>query len=75
MEIRRILATNIIRLRKDRGLSQEALAWEAGVSRRYMARIEGSQTSTGVDIIGRLAVVLKADPIEFFRESVPRKKR
>lgn len=75
MEIRQILAANIIRLRRARGLSQEALAWEADVSRRYMARIEGGQTSTGVDVIARLAEALEADPVEFFRPPTPRKKR
>jgi transcriptional regulator with XRE-family HTH domain len=65
MEIRRILALNIVRLRQEKGLSQEALAWEARVSRRYMAKIEGGQTSTGIDVIGRLAKVLKAEPQEF----------
>jgi transcriptional regulator with XRE-family HTH domain len=67
MEIRRILASNIVRLRRGRGLSQEALAWEARVSRRYMARIEGGQTSTGLDVIAKLAAVLKVDPDELLR--------
>lgn len=67
MNIRNILASNIVRLRKARGISQEALAWEAKVSRRYMAKIEGGQTSTGVDVIAKLAGVLDAEPVEFFR--------
>lgn len=72
MDIRRILAANVVRLRRARGLSQEALAWEARVSRRYMARIEGGQTSTGIDVITKLAAVLKVDPDELLR-ALPRR--
>jgi transcriptional regulator with XRE-family HTH domain len=74
MEIRHILARNIVRLRRARGLSQEALAWESGVSRSYMAKIETAKTSTGVDVIGKLAAVLDAEPAEFF-QLPPRRKR
>jgi len=56
-----------VRLRKERGLSQEALAWEAGVARRYMTRIEGADTSTGIDVIARIAKVLKVEPDELLR--------
>lgn len=75
MDVRRILAANIVRLRRGKGLSQEALGWEAGVSRRYMARIEGAQTSTGVDVIGRLAAVLKVEPAELLRLPPRRSRR
>jgi transcriptional regulator with XRE-family HTH domain len=67
MNVRDILAANVVRLRRAKDLSQEALAWEAGVSRRYMARIEGGQTSTGVDLIARLAAVLGVEPMELLR--------
>ena len=67
MNVRDILAANVVRLRRTKGLSQEALAWEAGISRRYMARIEGGQTSTGVDLIARLAAVLGVEPMELLR--------
>jgi len=74
MEIRRILAANIVKLRRAKGLSQEVLGWEARVSRRYMARIEGGQTSTGIDVIGRLAAVLEVEPAELLR-APPRRGR
>ena len=74
MNVRDLLAANIVRLRRARDLSQEALAWEAGVSRRYMARIEGGQTSTGVDIIGKFAAVLEVEPWELLRPLPPPKR-
>jgi transcriptional regulator with XRE-family HTH domain len=67
MEIRRILAINIVRLRRAKKLSQEALAWEAGVARSYMVKIETAKTSTGLDVIGRLAAVLDVEPAELLR--------
>ena len=67
MDIRRILAINVVRLRRAKGLSQEALAWEAAVARSYMVKIETAKTSTGLDLIGRLAEVLKVDPDELLR--------
>lgn len=75
MEIRHILAFNVVRLRRVRGLSQEALGWEASVSRSYMAKIETGKTSTGIDVIGRLAAVLDIDPMELLRLPPKRGKR
>jgi transcriptional regulator with XRE-family HTH domain len=74
MELRRILATNVVRLRRARSLSQEALAWEAGVSRSYMAKIETGKTSTGLDIIGKLAAILGVEPMELLRPLPPPKR-
>lgn len=74
MNVRDILAVNIVRLRRAKDLSQEALAWEAGVSRRYMARIEGGQTSTGIDLIARLATVLEVEPWELLHPPPPPKR-
>jgi transcriptional regulator with XRE-family HTH domain len=74
MDIRRTLAANVVRLRRAKGLSQEALAWEAGVSRSYMAKIETGKTSTGIDIIGKFAAVLEVEPVEFLRPLPPPKR-
>ncbi len=67
MDTRRILAINVVRLRRAKGLSQEALAWEAGVARSYMVKIETGKTSTGLDVIDKLAAVLEAEPMELLR--------
>ena len=67
MHLRRIFAANIVRLRKEKGLSQEALAWESGIARRYMTKIERAETSTGLDVIAKIAKVLKVEPDELLR--------
>jgi transcriptional regulator with XRE-family HTH domain len=67
MEIRRILAFNIVRLRQARSLSQEALAADAGVGRSYLSRIEREEQAASVDVIAKLAAALDVDPMEFLR--------
>lgn len=67
MEIRRILAFNIVRLRRVRGLSQEALAADAGVGRSYLSRVEREQQAASVDVIGKLCQALQVEPAEMFR--------
>jgi transcriptional regulator with XRE-family HTH domain len=75
METRQILAFNVVRLRQVKHLSQEALAWEAGVSRSYMAKIETAKTSTSLDIIDKLALVLEAEPYQLLMPPAGRRKR
>jgi transcriptional regulator with XRE-family HTH domain len=67
MDLRQLFAANLRRIRKQRKLSQEALAHDAGVDRVYMSRIERAVTYVGLEIIGKLAEVLDVEPAEFFR--------
>ena len=62
MDLRNVFATNLRRLRRERGLSQEALAYESGVDRAYLSRIEKGEPSVGIDVIARLAAALEVDP-------------
>jgi transcriptional regulator with XRE-family HTH domain len=62
MDLRQVFAANLRRLRYARGLSQEALAHDAGVNRTYMSKIEKGDTYVGLEIIGKLAAVLKVEP-------------
>jgi transcriptional regulator with XRE-family HTH domain len=64
MELRQIFAANLRKARHAEGLSQEALAWDADVDRRYMTKIENGATSVGLDIVDRLAKVLEVEPYE-----------
>ena len=71
MDLRERFATNLRRLRHAKGLSQEALANEAGISRSYFSQIEKGAFFVSLKIIGKLADVLQAEPSEFLR---PREK-
>ncbi|HTO66138.1 MAG TPA: helix-turn-helix transcriptional regulator [Bradyrhizobium sp.] len=66
MDLRQRFATNLRRIRHAQGISQEDLAYEAGVDRAYVSRIERAVTYVGLEIIGKFAEVLKVDPVEFF---------
>ena len=67
MDLRQVFAVNLRRLRHARGLSQEELAHEANINRTYMSKIEKGGTWVGLEIIGKLAVVLEVEPAELLR--------
>ena len=67
MSLREIVATNLRRLRHAKSMSQEELADRAGINRNYVGMLEREQHSATVDMLEKLAEVLEADPVEFFR--------
>ncbi|MBN8919893.1 MAG: helix-turn-helix transcriptional regulator, partial [Rhizobiales bacterium] len=40
MDYRQVFAANLRRIRHEKGVSQENLAYEAGVNRTYMSKVE-----------------------------------
>ncbi|MBB5224908.1 helix-turn-helix domain-containing protein [Treponema ruminis] len=52
----------IINLRKEKGLSQEQLAFESGISRHFMYRLENNLASPTVKTLEKLAVSLSVQP-------------
>jgi len=61
---REALATNLRRLRAERGLSQEALADLAGIHRNYLGGIERRERNVGLDNLERLAQALSVSVSE-----------
>lgn len=57
---------NIRRLRKSKGLSQEALAHEAGMAMRYLAGIERGEENPSLAFLVRVAQALGAHPRDLF---------
>jgi len=57
--LRDVLARNMRRLRAERGLSQEALAYECGINRTYLSGVERSERNVSIDNIARIARGLK----------------
>jgi transcriptional regulator with XRE-family HTH domain len=56
------LGRNIRRLREEAGLSQEQLAFDAGMKRSYLSDMERGVRNPTVRALGRLADALKVKP-------------
>lgn len=55
---REVLALNLVRLRAERGYSQEDLAHEAGLHRTFVAHVERRVRNISLDNIEKLAQAL-----------------
>lgn len=64
--IQKILAENLRKIRKEKGLSQDALADLAQIDRTHVGNIENCRNSPGLDVLSRLADALKIDFKDFF---------
>lgn len=73
MDLRDILATNLRRLRNEKGLAQDDLAYEAKVSRSYLSQLEKGTFYASLKILERLAKALGVEPQELI--TPPPKKR
>jgi transcriptional regulator with XRE-family HTH domain len=60
------IAENIRRIRKDRNITQEALAYEAGLNRAYIGYIERGERKPSVETLEKIAKVLKVRIFELF---------
>ena len=58
------LSTNLKRIRKLKSLAQERLAFEAGVDRTVVSKIERQVANPSLEIIVRLAVTLDVSVTE-----------
>lgn len=61
-------AANVVRIREDRGLTQEQLGWAAGVHQTAVARIESGERRPTLDTIFKLARGLEVAPADLFAE-------
>ena len=62
MDLKDVLATNLRRIRNERGKTQEEMAYILGLSSRYLGSIERARVSPSVTLLGKFAVALKTDP-------------
>lgn len=72
MDLRGPFATNLRRIRHEKAMSQDDLAYEAEISRSYLSQLEKGAFYASLKIIGKLADVLKVEPAELLR--LPQKK-
>lgn len=67
-----MFASNLRRLRAAKGLSQDDLAYEAGISRSYLSQLEKGAFYASLKIVGRVAKTLQVEPAELLK--VPAKR-
>jgi transcriptional regulator with XRE-family HTH domain len=67
MDLRQVFAANLRRLRHERGISQETLAYEADVNRTYISKLEKGMSYAGLEVIGKLAAVLETEPAQLLQ--------
>ncbi len=59
--VREVLAVNIIRLRAAKGWSQEALAFECGLHRTFIAHVERKSRNLSLDNIDKIAAAFSVE--------------
>jgi transcriptional regulator with XRE-family HTH domain len=79
MNIHKQIGLNVRRLRLKRDISQQTLAFEAGVALNYVSGIECGKKNPTVKILAQLAGVLKVTAADLFapvsETALPRKQR
>lgn len=70
MDIQVQLGLRIKELRQAKGLSQEALAFKAGIDRTYMTGVENGKRNIAVKNIERIIKALETSVPEFFNSTL-----
>jgi transcriptional regulator with XRE-family HTH domain len=67
MDLREVFAANLRRIRHAKGISQDDLAYDAGVSRSYLSQLEKGAFYASLKIVGKLAAALETEPAELLK--------
>jgi transcriptional regulator with XRE-family HTH domain len=68
MRLARAFGRNVRRKRKERGLSQEALADAVRLAPTYVGQLERGQRNPTLKVVETFARVLKTDPLDLLKE-------
>lgn len=70
-DLQRRVGENLRRLRRERGLSQEAFADAIGYHRTYVGGVERGERNLTLRTVERLAAVLEVDPADLLTVTPP----
>lgn len=65
--LKQAISSNIQRIRKEQGISQEKLALKADVDRSYMSQIERCLANLSIDALLRISNALEVAPSELLQ--------
>ena len=54
-----LLGRNLVRLRMEKGMTQEALAEKADISHRYLQSLEAGQKQPSINVVAQLRLALR----------------
>ncbi|QBX37253.1 XRE family transcriptional regulator [Brevundimonas sp. S30B] len=66
MDWKAIVGGNVRRLRLERGLTQEQVAFDAGIDLTYQGGIERGKRNPSLSVMARLSEALQVNIIELF---------
>jgi transcriptional regulator with XRE-family HTH domain len=69
MKLQEILGINVLRLRRQKNLSQEQLALRAGRTRSYLSSLEAGRRNATLDTLEVLAEALDVRACDLIRET------
>jgi len=61
-----LFAANLIRMRKEAGLSQKSLSELTGLTHNFVNDMENMKKCASMETIDRLSKALRVEPIQFF---------
>lgn len=70
MDARAVVGLNVLRLRRERELSQEELSFRSGATRAYLSGLEAGRRNPTLLSLARLAAALEVGIEELVREPV-----
>jgi transcriptional regulator with XRE-family HTH domain len=66
MDVRSRVGTNLQKLRRDRGVTQEELAHKAEIHQTYLSGVESGKRNPSIGVLERIAKGLGVDVSLFF---------
>lgn len=64
MSLIQVFGRNVRTARKEKGWTQEQLAFEAGIKRAYLSEIEGGKRNPTLEVVEKIATALGVPPAE-----------